>query len=67
MKIKICDVCRINLNKTEEAKYTISLRKGAERISLDACEVHKDFLSKQKQLSISEFNDWYMKGFLTKK
>lgn len=61
MKIKICDVCKINDSKITEAKYIVGKRKGAVKTSLDVCEKHKDFSNVK---TIEEINNWYLNGSL---
>ena len=43
MKVGICDVCRYEHQRASYARWSITIKNGAERIKLDACEEHKDF------------------------
>lgn len=69
MRVGICDICYYETNtpiiedrKYSPAKYKLSFKNGAsEKLSLDACEKHKDYLKtcnsyKQAQEKVYELH-----------
>lgn len=41
MKIKVCDIC-LSQKILTKAKYTTSMKRAPQKVSLDVCDAHKD-------------------------
>jgi len=55
VKVSICDICKYENGKAAYAGWKLSIKRGAERIGLDACDKHKDFMKGKKYEDVQKW------------